>query len=244
MPTAPTIYLDNPGSWAAEKVLEMIYARGWKGLVMKPVPSTWSEGILIIDLPAKGKKGFDSWTLKQVAGYLKKQATAKRVLAQEWIEGLDKYPETRVYWLGDEFKYAVANIKDGKVTTQPDTSTDSGLAASLVDPAKLVAEQVKAKVLPQLKAFDGTPLKGWPWFFRIDVGKSTKPIRDLEKKDGWVHGPGKQMHFLNEVEIAPTLYLHKRLKHNTEWLPIYAKLFVELSAKICSRDAAKAAKRV
>lgn len=101
-------------------------------------------------------------------------------------------------------------------------------------PAKAIGEDVMKKVLPKLKTFGGTELKTWPWFLRVDVGRHKAGLHDHELKEQW---KGKTMQFLNEVEIAPTLYAHARLKHATPLVPLYGPKLVHIAAMVCDREA-------
>merc|ERR1719281_747952 len=168
--------------------------------------------------------------------YFDKQKTAKVILAQECIHGMEKYPETRVYWFGDEFMYSVANIKNGKkITDSPESyayADGSGtLAAKYWKPAKELGEIVRDKVLPELRGFNGQKLScKYPWLMRIDIGMHDGGVTDKVASQTWQKG--KMTRFLNEVESGPTLYLDARFKHPIDWISFYAQKCVETAYEV------------
>jgi len=167
--------------------------------------------------------------------YFENQKTAKVILAQECIMGMEKYPETRVYWFGDEFMYSVANIKAGKITDSPESYAYADGSGTLEEkywkPAKEIAEVVRDKVLPELKGFQGQKLScKYPWLMRIDIGMHDGGVTDKVKSQIWQKG--KMTRFLNEVESGPTLYLDARFKHPVEWISFYSQKCVETAYEV------------
>merc|ERR1719281_1544681 len=168
--------------------------------------------------------------------YFDNQKTTKVILAQECIHGMEKYPETRVYWFGDEFMYSVANIKNGKkITESPESYAYADGSGTLEEkywkPAKELGEVVRDKVLPELRGFNGQKLScKYPWLMRIDIGMHDGGVTDKVASQTWVKG--KMTRFLNEVESGPTLYLDARFKHPVEWISFYAQKCVETAYEV------------
>jgi hypothetical protein len=207
----------------------MVKEKEWKNLIVKPVPSSWSAGLQVFDPVSKLYKN-----PKPLAEYFKKQETAKVILAQECLEGMETYPEVRCYWFGDEYMYTVANIKNGKITDSPESYRyDDGsgtLDAKFADPARALAQTVKDRVLPTLLGFHGQKLScSYPWLMRIDVGMHDEGLTDKEMTGAW---EGKTVHFLNEVESAPTLYLDDRFGHPKNWIEFYTRKIVETAYEV------------
>jgi hypothetical protein len=231
----PTIVCQDEKIRTAEALVPMVQERGWKALITKPVPSSWSAGLETFDPMSDVVK--DPSDLQQ---YFDTQKTAKVILAQECIHGMEKYPETRVYWFGDEFMYSVANIKDGKdgaikITDSPESyayADGSGtLAAKYWKPAKELGEIVRDKVLPELRGFNGQKLScKYPWLMRIDIGMHDGGVTDKVMAGKWQKG--KMTRFLNEVESGPTLYLDARFKHPVNWISFYAQKCVETAYEV------------
>jgi hypothetical protein len=227
IPVPPTIRCEEGRS--AEKLLPAVQEKGWKNLIVKPVPSSWSAGLEVFDPVDKLYKN-----PKPLVEYFKKQETAKVILAQECLEGMETYPEVRCYWFGDEYMYTVGNIKNGKITDSPEAyryEDGSGtLDSKWADPARALATMVKQRVLPELRGFQGQKLScSYPWLMRIDVGMHDEGLTDKEMKADW---EGKTVHFLNEVESAPTLYLDDRFGHPKNWIEFYTRKIVETAYEV------------
>jgi len=226
----PTIVCADEKMRSAEALVPMVQERGWQALITKPVPSSWSAGLECFD---SMKEVVDD--PKELQEYFDKQKTAKVILAQECIYGMDKYPETRVYWFGDEFMYSVANIKNGKITESPESYAYADGSGTLDEkywkPAKELGEIVKKQVLPELRGFQGQKLScQYPWLMRIDVGMHDAGLTDKVASATWVKGEMRR--FLNEVESGPTLYLDARFKHPINWISFYAQKCVETAYEV------------
>jgi hypothetical protein len=226
----PTIVCQEEKMRSAEALVPMIQERGWKALITKPVPSSWSAGLETFE--SVKELAEDSKDLQE---YFDKQKTAKVVLAQECIWGMEKYPETRVYWFGDEFMYSVANIKNGKITDSPESYAYSDGSGTLEEkywkPAKELGEVVREKVLPELRGFQGQKLScKYPWLMRIDIGMHDAGVTDKAMSEKFVKG--KMTRFLNEVESGPTLYLDARFKHPVDWISFYCQKCVETAYEV------------
>jgi hypothetical protein len=226
----PTIVCTEAESRSAAALIPKIQERGWKALITKPVPSSWSAGLECFD--SMKDVVADPSDLQQ---YFENQKTAKVILAQECIYGMDKYPETRVYWFGDEFMYSVANIKNGKITESPESYAYADGSGTLDEkywkPAKELGEIVKKEVLPELRGFNGQKLScSYPWLMRIDIGMHDKGLTDKVISEKWEKG--KIVRFLNEVESGPTMYLDARFKHPVDWISFYAQKCVETAYEV------------
>jgi hypothetical protein len=226
----PTIVCEKQEMRSAEALLPMVQERGWKALITKPVPSSWSAGLECYDSVKALAK--DSTDLQE---YFNQQKDAKVILAQECISGMEKYPETRVYWFGDEFMYSVANIKNGKITDSPESYAYADGSGTLDEkywkPAKELGEIVKKEVLPELRGFNGQKLScSYPWLMRIDIGMHDGGLTDKAISAKWEKG--KTVRFLNEVESGPTMYLDARFKHPVDWISFYAQKCVETAYEV------------
>jgi hypothetical protein len=226
----PTIVCQDEKIRSAEALVPIVQARGWKALITKPVPSSWSAGLECFDSMKEVVE--DPSELQQ---YFDQQKDAKVILAQECISGMEKYPETRVYWFGDEFMYSVANIKNGKITDSPESyayADGSGtLDAKYWKPAKELGEIVKKEVLPELRGFQGQKLScQYPWLMRIDIGMHDGGLTDNVMSDKWPKGT--TVRFLNEVESGPTMYLDARFKHPIDWISFYTQKCVETAYEV------------
>jgi hypothetical protein len=226
----PTIVCEKQEMRSAEALLPMVQERGWKALITKPVPSSWSAGLECYDSVKDLAK--DSTDLQE---YFNQQKDAKVILAQECISGMEKYPETRVYWFGDEFMYSVANIKNGKITDSPESYAYADGSGTLDEkywkPAKELGEIVKKEVLPELRGFNGQKLScSYPWLMRIDIGMHDGGLTDKAISEKWEKG--KVVRFLNEVESGPTMYLDARFKHPVDWISFYAQKCVETAYEV------------
>jgi hypothetical protein len=226
----PTIVCEKQEMRSAEALLPMVQERGWKALITKPVPSSWSAGLECYDSVKDLAK--DPTDLTQ---YFDQQKDAKVILAQECISGMEKYPETRVYWFGDEFMYSVANIKNGKITDSPESYAYADGSGTLDEkywkPAKELGELVKKEVLPELRGFNGQKLScSYPWLMRIDIGMHDGGLTDKAISAKWEKG--KTVRFLNEVESGPTMYLDARFKHPVDWISFYAQKCVETAYEV------------
>merc|ERR1719231_288219 len=172
--------------------------------------------------------------------YFEQQKDAKVILAQECISGMEKYPETRVYWFGDEFMYSVANIKNGKITDSPESYAYADGSGTLDEkywkPAVEFSKIVREKVLPELKGFNGQKLScTYPWVMRIDIGMHDGGLTDTAFAPKWPKG--EMIRFLNEVESGPTLYLDARFKHPVQWISFYAQKCVETAYEVTGMTA-------
>jgi hypothetical protein len=227
----PTVVCQAPETRSAEALIPKVQERGWKGLIVKPVPSSWSAGLECFENFQK-EVVEDPSDLKK---YFEEQKNAKVILAQENISGMEKFPETRVYWFGDEFMYSVANIKNGKITDSPESYAYADGSGTLDEkywkPAKELGQIIKEKVLPELRGFNGQKLSSsYPWLMRIDIGMHDKGLTDTALTSRWEKG--KIVRFLNEVESAPTLYLDARFKHPIDWISFYAQKCVETAYEV------------
>merc|ERR1711937_1130874 len=201
-----------------------------KSLITKPVPSSWSAGLECFE---SMKEVIEN--PEELQQYFDKQEKAKVILAQECISGMEKFPETRVYWFGDELMYIVANIKNGKITDSPESYAYADGSGTLDEkywkPAKELGEIVKKKVLPELKGFNGQKLScSYPWLMRIDIGMHDGGLTDKAISEKWEKG--KTVRFLNEVESGPTMYLDARFKHPVDWISFYTQKCVETAYEV------------
>jgi hypothetical protein len=230
IPVPPTIVCEDPAIRSAAALIPKIEARGWKSLITKPVPSSWSAGLECFE---SMKEVIEN--PEELQQYFDKQEKAKVILAQECISGMEKFPETRVYWFGDELMYIVANIKNGKITDSPESYAYADGSGTLDEkywkPAVEFSKIVREKVLPELKGFNGQKLScTYPWVMRIDIGMHDGGLTDTAFAPKWPKG--EMIRFLNEVESGPTLYLDARFKHPVDWIAYYTQKCVETAYEV------------
>jgi hypothetical protein len=230
----PTIVCQDEEIRSAKALIPKVQEKGWKALITKPVPSSWSAGLECFD---SMKEVVDD--PKDLQQYFEQQKDAKVILAQECISGMEKFPETRVYWFGDEFIYSVANIhpKTGKITDSPESYAYANGSGTLDEkywkPAKELGEMVRAKVLPELRGFQGQKLSfSYPWVQRIDIGMHDGGLTDKDASSSGKWPKGQIVRFLNEVESGPTMYLDARFKHPVHWISYYAQKCLETAYEV------------
>jgi len=242
IPLAPTIYhtVATAGTpqETAGAILERVKELGWKKVVAKPVPSSWCRGV----------ESFTAGALHQrpqrFENYFVTEASATEILVQESISGLASFPETRCFFYGGEFLYAVANSKHqrgGKkveITDCPESGDGGGqssgertLPSKYWLPAKAIGERVQKELLPELRGFQGQKLSSpFPWLTRVDVGVHTGGLHDAEQGAEWPKG--KPKHFLNEIEIVPTYYIANKFGHSRDFIAVYAAKMVQTAAEV------------
>ena len=109
----------------AAAVLAKAEQRGWKQIIAKPVPSSWC-----LQVEKFGVNNLQK-NLLPLQNYFDGSLVrnAQEVLVQEFVPGLRNHPETRAFFFGGEFLYAVSNSKakpgyDLEVTEFCEASSD------------------------------------------------------------------------------------------------------------------------
>lgn len=233
---APTEVFNCTGATAqrfARFAVASAERRGWSRFVAKPSPSSWSRGVEVFDADAVN-------LAELLVAYFGRVRGALHVVLQLHLSGLEAMPETRCFFFGSTFLYAVANSRHAQglpeILDHPEASstapTDSPrhLPPDFWRPHKRLGERVVRDVLPALKAFDGRHVDGFPWVVRLDLG--IHPAADLvnaNDNDGDVV-------FLNEIEIVPTLYLDAKFGHEHDFIAEYAAKFVKSAALAAGID--------
>ena len=102
IPITPSIILDNIN---IDKLIKEIKNKKWKKFILKPIGSTSKEGfkLFILSKILKNKKELEE--------YLKDNNHYTKFIVQEFISGFGKFGEIRMYWINEEYSYAV-NTKD------------------------------------------------------------------------------------------------------------------------------------
>jgi len=102
IPLTPSIILNNTNT---DKLLKEIKNNNWKKFILKPIGSTSKEGfkLFILNKLLKNKKELDE--------YLEENKHYDKFIVQEFISGFGKFGEIRIYWINEEYSYAV-NTKD------------------------------------------------------------------------------------------------------------------------------------
>ena len=170
---------------------------------------------------------------------------AARTHRHRWDEpfpGLARLPETRCFFVGGEFAYAVANSthspgKKFDLTSCPESASSRDLPAKYWRPHAALAKRVLDEVLPPLYSFDGRRnlcAERYAWPVRVDVG--THARADL---DGLAEPSEsrKQTCFVNEVEIVPTLYLAAKFGHRQDYVAAYGRALLKTAFEACGREA-------
>ena len=208
----------------AAVILAQVRQRGWPKIVVKPSPSSWSRGVECFDLDDKDIHA-------SLATYYDGVHKAKQIIVQRHLEGLETNPETRCFFFGTDFLYAVANATfddEVTITDHPEAATgghaESGrrLPAEYFEDHKSLAKRV-IDCLPDSKAFDGVNLG--QCLLRIDVGLHDS--RDLVNTT--TDGPTV---FINEIEPVPTLYLDPKFGHARDFIAEYADRIVTTAADV------------
>ena len=123
VPTAPTVVYDCASvEDGAQFAIDAAAKQGWKKFVVKPSPSSWSRGVeAFLTKSAQVNP-------QRVEKYFREnEPSAKSILVQRHLGGLARLPETRCFFFGGEFLYAVANSvhKPGKPLELTDDGTPS-----------------------------------------------------------------------------------------------------------------------
>ena len=190
IPIAPTLYHTCEGASEGDAlaILDQVKELGWKKITAKPVPSSWARGIRTWNsAPLHKEAAKPAAERRKKAHALSKPVTALQdfeeyfesfahpdsrdaetyygaaaeILVQENISGLQLYPETRCFFYGGEFLYAVANsVHPGggqkvKITSGPKSADGGSLPAKYWQPAKELGERVQNELLPELRGFKG-----------------------------------------------------------------------------------------
>merc|ERR1712151_73660 len=156
--------------------------------------------------------------------YFKDYGHAPEFIVQEAIEGFTRNWETRCFWWGGEFLYAIANM--AAVSTGDNVErivSGDDIPAECLENAKRIGAQA-VKNLPALRTPNGqvVPMT----MMRTDIGCCDSPLNDNK-----THWDGtKKTFFLNEIEPTSTTYFVRHLKFDC--IPMYGKLFADKAREI------------
>ena len=244
VPAAPTVvYNCEKGTVEAGAAFAVDAAkkRGWKKFIVKPSPSSWSRGVeaFLTSAAHRRPERVEKYFREHAFGY---QNRAKSILVQRHLGGLVRQPETRCFFVGDEFAYAVANSthppgKTFALESCPESASSRDLPAKYWRPHAALAKRVLDEVLPPLYSFDGRRdlcAERYAWPVRVDVG--THALADL---DGVAEPSGSRRAacFVNEVEIVPTLYLAAKFGHQQDYVAAYGRSLLKTAFEACGREA-------
>ena len=158
------------------------------------------------------------------------------------LGGLARLPETRCFFVGGEFAYAVANSthspgKKFDLTSCPESASSRDLPAKYWRPHAALAKRVLDEVLPPLYSFDGRRnlcAERYAWPVRVDVGTHARAdLAGLAEPSE----SRKQTCFVNEVEIVPTLYLAAKFGHRQDYVAAYGRALLKTAFEACGREA-------
>ena len=212
--TAPTLCVSRKDyTLQKNKTIDKIWkiSKIWKEMFGKPVHGTDSGDV---------GRPYDFGTRDSIASYIKRVFKSKNkspaIVFQKFMTDFElNFPQIRLYYLGEKYKYSVVEWK----TPIPNgTSRLSSLSdASSLYKAKRFASKVHAAIRP---FFKGMP----KYLTRIDVGccmeEGKVKLKNL---------------FLNEIEILAGLYLfydgERRLNFDYEMAKQAAKVILFKSKK-------------
>ena len=238
VPTAPTVVYDCASiEDGAQFAIDAAAKQGWKKFVVKPSPSSWSRGVeAFLTKSAQVNP-------QRVEKYFREnEPSAKSILVQRHLGGLARLPETRCFFVGGEFAYAVANSthspgKKFDLTSCPESASSRDLPAKYWRPHAALARRVLDEVLPPLYSFDGRRNlceERYAWPVRVDVGTHARAdLAGLAEPSE----SRKQTCFVNEVEIVPTLYLAAKFGHRQDYVAAYGRALLKTAFEACGREA-------
>ena len=214
----------------AYAVLSKAQRRGWRRFVVKPVPSSWGRAVTRFETAGL------SWPsgLGPLEAYCAQPLVtgSEELLVQDWMAGFVHQPETRCFFWGGEFLYAVANCTVGpageahcsEVAAASDCAAGPQLPEAYWRPAVEIGRALHERVLPRLVGFNGQQLsRQFLWMLRVDVGLQPTGDRPATAGGGA---------FLNEVEAVPTLYIDRSFRHAEDHLTAWARRCVEAAAEV------------
>jgi len=236
IPMAPTLYATLKDGRSPEKLLAEIKERGWKTFVMKQSFSAFSLGFL---KTTTEKCENDPTILEE---YFKEYSHIPEYIVQEAIPGFVSNWETRCFWFGGEFCYAIAN--KAAVSTESGEEiiiTGDDIPPEFLENAKRIGK-LAVDSMPKLKTPKGHVIDTMNCVVRTDIGCSDTKLDD--KDNTWV--AGEKTFFLNEIEYGGTNYFIRHLKFDA--VPFWAEKIATGARKIFELDAwvdpkAKAKKR-
>lgn len=102
IPVTPSIILEKIN---IDKLIQQVKNNKWKKFILKPIGSTSKEGfkLFVLSKILKNKK--------EIIDYLNDNEYYDKFIVQEYISGFSKFGEIRMYWINEEYSYAV-NTKD------------------------------------------------------------------------------------------------------------------------------------
>ena len=99
IPITPSIILNNTNKSQLQKIID----KKWKKFIIKPIGATSKEGFELFN--------DRSLTNNKIIEYFDKHNHYNKFIVQEYISGFTKYGEIRIYWINNEYSYAV-NTRD------------------------------------------------------------------------------------------------------------------------------------
>lgn len=237
---APTAIFDCKQATAlsfADFAVAAARNRAWRRFVAKPSPSSWSRGVecFVVD-----ESNLDKLRAELAVYFDSSGHASRHIVLQRYLTGLETEPETRCFFFGYNFLYAVANSRfvDDRLEVEdcPEAASTSPVGSSRAlspeywHPHMRLGERLVRDLMPRLHALDGaTPLDGFPWVVRFDFG--LHPSADLVNAQR-SEDDSRPAVFLNEIEIVPTLYLNAKFGHDHDFIAEYAAKFVKTAALV------------
>jgi len=166
---APTYCYDLKTNLSNENLL----SKNWKEIFAKPVYGTNSVNTQLL----KGPNIMNG--IKDYITYIKSKEKYPKIIFQKFMKNFEvKYPQIRMYYIGNKLQYCIGNYKDGTTFKYK----------NIIVKQKL--NKISQKILSKIsKDFFGK-YYGIMLITRIDFGYSNG------------------IYFVNELEFNPGLYLH------------------------------------
>lgn len=210
IPISPTLVVSK---YSTIKILGDIQKKGWKQFIIKPVGGTSAVGVERFQLKECLKNPL------LITNYFEENKPYyPKFLIQELITGFKKYGEIKMYWINQEYSYAVNTIdkaggdQDG-YTAEPFTNK------KILDHCKTIGEQA-LQLLPKIKVNN----------------KVVKPV--LVRTDFTCCQANKQHtaknYFLNEVEHQDAGSYSNYFEIKYPYVQVMADSFVKKAQELIS----------
>ena len=210
IPISPTIVVS---SYSTPKIIGNVQKRGWKQFIIKPVGGTIAIGVERFNLQDCLKNPL------LITDYFNEHKEYyPKFLIQELIQGFKKHGEIKMFWINNEYSYAVNTIDRG----------DGDQDKYTVKPVQ------QSKILQQCKVIGKSVLQALP---KIRVNNQVvKPV--LVRTDftccqeNKSHSP--QNYYLNEVEHqdAGSYVTYENIKY--PYVQVMADSFVKKAQELVS----------
>lgn len=197
LPVAPTLCVSrdeylNDKYYYAKLVTELAITNRWKRIFAKPVHGTDSGNIALISSEFTLTRKTQKQIIDEMISYMDKTFSNNRypsIVFQKFFKDFEStVPQIRMYYIGDQYQYAVLNMPDGS-NARPSSDIKNGVQIRQIDHLKSISSKI---IKSYDKYFKGAPVL----ISRIDFGCCLKASKKVNK------------FFVNEIEFNPGLYLH------------------------------------